>query len=116
MTNYNFDTLISRRGNNTMKWDMYPDALPMWVADMDFQSPPQVIEALTERVAHGIFGYQFDSPQLRTLICERMARLYNWEVTPGQIVFLPGLVPALFLTSRIFGDLNTGVLIQTPVY
>lgn len=59
MKNFDFDTLIPRRGTNSYKWDTPEDesVLPMWVADMDFQTAPAIIEALRKRVAHGIFGY-----------------------------------------------------------
>lgn len=113
---FDFDRVIDRQATNSIKWDAYPDALPMWVADMDFTAPPAVIEALHARVAHGVFGYQMDAPGLRAVLCERMAHLYGWTVTPDQLLFLPGLVSALFLAARVLSEPGEGVLIQTPVY
>lgn len=113
----NFDEVIDRANTGSAKWDLFgEDVLPMWVADMDFKSPQPVIDALTERVAHGVFGYQMGMPELSELLVERMARLYNWTIKPDEIIYLPGLVPGLFLTSRIFGGDPGGILMQTPVY
>ncbi|MCL4297179.1 MAG: pyridoxal phosphate-dependent aminotransferase [Anaerolineae bacterium] len=114
---YNFDQYIERRQTESYKWGDYgDDVLPLWVADMDFAAPEPVIQALHERVAHGIFGYGKPSPELLHIICERMQRLYNWTVTPDQLVFLPGLVTGLNVVCRAIGKVGDGVLVQPPVY
>ncbi|MFN8457579.1 MAG: PatB family C-S lyase [Anaerolineae bacterium] len=114
---YNFDTPIERRGSDSYKWTDYGDeVLPLWVADMDFISPPAVLEALHHRIDHGVFGYGRPSPHLPQTICERMQRLYGWTVTPEQIVFLPGLVSGLNAVCRAVNEPGAGVLVQTPVY
>ena len=114
---HNFDQIIDRRASDSGKWNHYDaDVLPMWVADMDFAAPPAVIEALQERVAHGVFGYGADPKALRTLLVERMQRLYNWVIAPEAIVFLPGLVSGLNVVSAAIGAPGDGVLINTPVY
>ncbi|KAL8205072.1 UNVERIFIED_CONTAM: hypothetical protein K2H54_000087 [Gekko kuhli] len=89
---FDFDREIDRSGTMSLKWDKYKgqDVLPMWVADTDFVSPPAVIEALTQRVAHGIFGYSRPSPRLIELIIARLASRYGWTIQPEWIVFLPG--------------------------
>src|SRR5262245_15620461 len=93
---YNFDEPVERRGSDSGKWHYYgADILPMWVADMDFRSAAPIMEALHRRVEHGVFGYGTDSPQLKEIICARMQRLYDWEIAPADIVFLPGLVCGL---------------------
>lgn len=115
--NYNFDLPVERRGTDSAKWHYFgEDVLPMWVADMDFRSPEPVLQALQERIAHGVFGYGLDSPQLKEVMCARLARLYNWEITPADIVFLPGLVCGLNVVSRAIGNPGDGVLVTTPVY
>lgn len=114
---FNFDQPIERRGGDSIKWHKYGhDALPMWVADMDFQSPPAVLNALQGRVAHGVFGYGRPLPELIATIRERMERLYSWQVDPDQVLFLPGLVCGLNLVCRALGEPGDEVLVQTPVY
>jgi len=114
---YNFDELVERRGSDSGKWHYYgEDVLPMWVADMDFRSPEAILRAIHERVDHGVFGYGLDSPKLKTVIIERMQRLYNWAVRPEEIIFLPGLVSGLNVVSRAIGERGDGVLASTPVY
>ncbi|MBP0575720.1 cystathionine beta-lyase, partial [Mycobacterium tuberculosis] len=75
---YDFDTLIDRRGTGSTKWGRYPaDVLPMWVADMDFTAPPEVVAALRRRVEHGVFGYALPTPALKAQIVADMASRYN---------------------------------------
>src|SRR5689334_1046263 len=89
---YDFDEVIPRRGGLSAKWTVYPeDVIPMWVADMDFKSPPAVMERLHGRVDLGHFGYTMDYPELRESIVERMKRLYNWEIQTEDLVFVPGM-------------------------
>lgn len=114
---HNFDETIERRGTDSAKWHYYgEDVLPMWVADMDFRSPEPVLQALRERVDHGVFGYAMDAPELRQVLCDRMASRYQWEIEPSDIVFLPGLVTGLNLVSQAIGAPGDGVLVTTPVY
>lgn len=117
MTDYNFDEIIDRSQHSSAKWSMVEDdCLPMWVADMDFRSPPSAIQAMIERAEHGIFGYTTDPPKLKDIIVERMQRLYGWRIAPEDIVFSPGMVLALCAVCQGFGAPGDGVLIQTPVY
>jgi cysteine-S-conjugate beta-lyase len=117
MTQYNFDEIIDRTQHNSSKWGRYDaDCLPMWVADMDFRSPPSAIEAMIERAKHGVFGYTMNPPKLKEVIVERMKTLYNWDIIPEDILFSPGMVMALSLTCKGFGNEGDAVLIQTPIY
>ncbi len=116
-TAFDFDTVVDRRVTDSVKWGIYgEDVLPMWVADMDFLSPPAVIRALRERAEHGIFGYELSPGHLPELITERLARLYDWYVEPDAIVFLPGIVSGFNVATRAFVKKDESVLIQTPVY
>ncbi|MBP7960700.1 MAG: PatB family C-S lyase [Caldilineaceae bacterium] len=113
----NFAHAPNRRAFHSVKWSVYDeDVLPMWVADMDFASPQPIIDALTERVQHGVFGYGLPSKELDEAICTRLDRLYGWQVTPEQIVYLPGLVSGLNAVARSIGSAGDGVLATTPVY
>jgi len=117
MTAFNFDEVIDRTQHHSAKWRAFEsDRLPMWVADMDFRSPPSAIEAMIERARHGVFGYTMDPPQLKEVIVERMERLYDWRISPEDVLFSPGLVLTLGATCRGFGKPGDAVLIQSPVY
>ena len=117
MTEYNFDEIIDRSRHSSAKWGAVDGGcLPMWVADMDFRSPPAAVQAMTERAQHGVFGYTLDPPKLKDIIVERMRTLYDWRIAPDDIVFSPGMVLALGAVCRGFGAPGDGVLIQTPVY
>ena len=114
---YNFDEIIPRRITDSEKWNHYDqDVLPFWVADMDFKSPQPVIDALHQRVSHGIFGYPSDNLALKESICNRMQNLYQWEVDPQEILFLPGVVSGFNLIVHAFTQPGDGVLMQPPVY
>lgn len=114
---YDFNQIIERRGSDSAKWAWYgEDTLPLWVADMDFPSPEPVIEALHRRLEHPFFGYGVEPVALAEALCERMERLYGWEITPRDIMFLPGLVSGLNVISRATGRPGDKVLVQTPVY
>ena len=117
-----FDKLIDRRGTDCVKYDnLYEnfgrkDILPMWVADMDFQSPPAVLAAAQQCCDHGIFGYTFRSAEGKDAFRAWVQKRYQWEVDPSWISSSPGIVTALSLSVRIFTAPGDKVLIQTPVY
>ena len=114
---YDFDRVLERRNTDSMKWNKYDDdVIPLWVADMDFVSADPIIEALHQRVDHRIYGYTQPPQELRTLIQDRLKRLYEWSIREDDIVFLPGLVTGLNLSYHVFSDPGDGVLIQPPVY
>ncbi|MFH1486586.1 MAG: PatB family C-S lyase [Chloroflexota bacterium] len=114
---YDFDQFIDRRSSDSSKWRRYDqDVLPLWVADMDFPSPEPVIQALRERVEHSIFGYGIEPRELRSVIVDRLLRLYGWQVAPESIVFVPGVVAGFNLACRAVASPNGGVLMQTPIY
>ena len=88
----------------------------MWVADMDFPSPPAVIEALRERANHGVFGYPTEPPGLRDLFVDRLKRLYAWTVSPDDLLFLPNVAVAFNLACHAVTSAGDGILFQTPIY
>ena len=114
---FDFDSPIERRSTGASKWTKYgEDVLPMWVADMDFRSPEPIVKALRERVEHGVFGYGASSEELVEVLCQRMQRMYRWQVTPEQIVFIPGVVSGLNVACRAFGKPGDTALMLTPIY
>ena len=125
-----FDLVIDRTeksGTYSTKWlavgERFPGydpegVLPMWVADMDFRCPPEVIEAMKVRVEHGIYGYA-DSSLVREFAaaCSNWAeRRYGWKFDPDQAFFLPGVVPVINAAVQEFTEPGDGVIIQSPVY
>lgn len=115
---FDFDAVIERRGTGSIKWDRYAgrDLIPMWIADMDFRSPPAVIAALHQQVECGVFGYADPPATLGEVIATRLARDYGWCIEPSWIVWLPGLVPGLNLACLIAGERGDAVATLTPVY
>jgi cystathionine beta-lyase len=116
--NFDFDHPPDRRGSDSVKWGKYAgrDVLPMWVADMDFAAPPCVIEALRERVDHGVFGYGSPPMSLAGAVVEALQRDHGWAIDPDWLVWLPGLVSALNIVCRAIGEAGDDVLTATPVY
>ncbi|WP_058306858.1 MalY/PatB family protein [Gracilibacillus massiliensis] len=120
--NFSFDKQIERRNTRAVKWDLVKslygdeDVLPMWVADMDFEAPPAVTQALTERAKHGVFGYTFTDTVLQDTITEWLAYKHNWEVNRASILYSPGVIATLYMAIQTFTEVGDKVLIQTPVY
>ncbi len=115
---FDFDTPVDRRGTASFKWDRYGgrDVIPLWVADMDFRSPPAVTAALHERVAHGVLGYSHATDELEATIRAMLARDYSWEVPVRWLVWLPGLVSGLNVVCRAVGAQGDEVATFVPVY
>lgn len=119
---YEFDAVINRRGTNSLKWDFCSergkpaDLLPMWVADMDFPAPPEVLEAINKAVSHGIFGYTDVKQAYYDALSNWISRRYSFSFEKCDVLKTPGVVFALALAVKAFTEIGDGVLIQTPVY
>jgi len=115
---YDFDTPIDRRNTDSLKWDIYNgrDVLAMWVADMDFASPPEVAAALKKRVEHGVFGYTLTPRELKETVIERLRTRHHWDVRPEWLVWLPGLVSGLNIACRAASSPGDAILTTTPAY
>ncbi len=122
---FDFDEILDRRSTESFKWREYPeDVLPLFVADMDFRSPPPVARALRQYIGQGVFGYPrglhtFDLtelPELPLLVAGRMGRRYGWEIHAEDVVLVPGVVPALSLATHAVESEGGAVLVQVPVY
>ncbi|MFV8827681.1 MalY/PatB family protein [Alkalihalobacterium sp. APHAB7] len=117
-----FDQVENRKGTSSMKWDavdkLYEgeDLWPMWVADMDFPAPPQVIKAIQEEVGRGIFGYPVRSASVDTAVQSWVKRRFNWNVDAEQLVYTSGVVPAIAQIIKRFTEPGDKVIIQPPVY
>lgn len=112
-----FDEIIDRRNTQATKWRTYDkDVLPFWVADIDVKSPPGVIEAMQQRIRHGVFGYETSPYELKEEIVAWLKKQHSWSIDCDSIIFLPGVVPGFNWAVRQFLTPMDGLLIQTPVY
>ena len=117
-TPYNFDTCPDRNGYGSLKWDKYKnrDILPLWVADMDFTSAPEILAALKERMDHGVFGYTIPYDEPVQAVLNYLKRRHGYETRASKLDFLPGLVPTINLCCHAFTKTGDSVMTATPVY
>jgi len=118
MKKYDFDTIVDRSQTASLKWEKYKgtDIIPLWVADMDFTSPDSVIEALTRRSSHGIYGYTLPPEELYEVVISRLQERYGWKIEKEWLVWLPGLVSGIHITCRAVGSRGDEVMTVTPAY
>ncbi len=119
---YDFDEVIERRGTDSVKWDGVKniwgrdDLLPMWVADMDFRTPPFVMDALRKRLEHEVLGYTFACEEWYTSICGWLHRRHGWTVEREMLTFVPGIVRGQAFALQCFTQPGDKVMVMTPVY
>jgi len=119
---YDFDKIINRRGTCSQKHDFAADygkpedAIPLWVADMDFQTPPEVLEELQKSVQHGIFGYTETDDEYFFAIQGWFAKLHDYHIEKEWLVKTPGVVNALAMAVRAYTAPGDAILIQKPLY
>lgn len=119
---YDFDQVIDRNNTNSVKVDALnevfgsDDLIPLWIADMDFLSPPEITEALKERVEHGLFGYVKPGQEYFDSIVNWLKRKHNWSVSPQNISFVPGVVKGFAFAIDAFTEVGDKIIIQPPVY
>ena len=119
---YNFDQIIDRRGTDALKIDAVPniwgrdDLMPLWVADMDFATPPFIMEALRRRMEHEVIGYTVRTPQWASSIVAWQQSRYDWQIQPEWLNFVPGIVPGIAFVINCFTEPGDAILIQPPVY
>ena len=119
---YDFDELLERRGTDSVKWDGVQevwgrdDLLPLWVADMDFRTPPFVMDALQRQLSGGVLGYTRPCADWAPAICDWLLRRHGWQVETGWISFVPGIVRAQALALLCFTRPGDRVAVMNPVY
>lgn len=115
---YNFDTCPDRGGYGSLKWDKYKgrDILPLWVADMDFTTAPEIIAALQQRLDHGIYGYTIPYEAPVQAVLDYLDRQHGYSAKAHWLNFLPGLVPAINLCCHAYVAANESIMTATPVY
>jgi cystathionine beta-lyase len=122
MGKYNFDEYIERRNTSSMKWDLMgerfgdPDLLPYWVADMDFKSPPEVLEAIDAKLKHGVLGYPVAEESLIGSIVNWEKVRHGWSFDKSAVTWAPGVVSGLAFAIEAYTKPGDGIILQTPVY
>ncbi len=117
-----FDTVINRKKTDSVKWDYtkkifgVEDVLPMWVADMDFSVPDEVIDALHSRIDHGVFGYTMPGSKMEEAVKKWLKNRHNWEINTKSITYSPGIVTAISMAIHAFTTLEDKIVVQPPVY
>lgn len=122
---YDFESIIDRKNTNSLKWEFvshaiegaHPDALPLWLADMDFACAQPILDALHRRIDRKIFGYSdHHTDKYYDAVCGWFKRRFDWAIPPENIVVSPGVVPALCFLVRALTEEGQGIIIQQPVY
>ena len=114
----NFDLPIDRRGTNCYKYDTmpYPDTIPLWVADMDFETAPVVMDALRKRLEHGCFGYTAVPDSFYEATINWFGKRHGWKPERNWFIYTSGVVPAISAIIKAMTEPGDKVLVQTPVY
>lgn len=122
MNRYDFDKPVARRGSGALKYDALrerfgrDDLLPMWVADMDFETPDFIVEALRRRMEHPVFGYTLEPDDYRPAIVEWQAKRNGWHIRPEWLAYIPGIVKGIGLALHLFTEPGDRVVVQPPIY
>lgn len=122
MMKYDFDKTIERRGSNSVKWDATvaffgeKDVLPMWVADMDFQTPPFVINAIQQQLNRAVLGYTFAGEEWYSSIISWLKKRHEWDVEAKSLTFVSGVVRGQAHALQCFTEASDKVMVMTPVY
>lgn len=111
-----FDKVINRWNTGCMKWEVAKNELPMWVADMDFQTAPEITEAIIERARHGVFGYTLITDEWYQAYQNWWRKRHNFEIEKDWLIFCTGVVPAISSIVRKMTTVGENVAVMTPVY
>ncbi|MCJ8009467.1 MalY/PatB family protein [Lederbergia wuyishanensis] len=119
---YNFDEKVDRKNTSSVKWDGMKavfgknELLPMWVADMDFPPPSEVLETMKQRVDHGVFGYTIIGDTTSKAIINWVSKRHGWDINPSWLMYSHGVVPSIGMAIRAFTEVGDKVMLQSPVY
>ena len=113
---YDFDRVVDRRGTYSIKWEVEPGELPMWVADMDFQTAPQIMDAMRKRLEHGVYGYTDVPKEWNDAYINWWRDRHHIQIENDWIMFCTGVIPAISSTVRKLTTPGENVLVMTPVY
>lgn len=113
---FDFDKIYNRRNTGSLKWDIPDNEIPLWVADMDFQTAPAVVAAIEKRAKAGIFGYNIVPDAWYEAICNWWSRRHNINLQKDWLIFCTGVIPAITSSVKRVTNVGENVLVQTPVY
>ena len=113
---YNFDELTDRRNESSIKWKVKKGELPMWVADMDFKSPPEVIDAFKERIEKGTYGYTYIDDEWYESYIHHFKTRFNFEIKKEWLVFSTGVIATISSAVRRLSEVANNVVLLTPIY
>lgn len=122
MKKYDFDRIIDRRGSGALRYDVLKerygrdDLLPLWVADMDFETPDFIVEALQRRLDHRVFGYTTEPADYWQTVAAWVRDRHGWEVQTGWLTYIPGIVKGIGMVLNLFTRPGDKIIIQPPVY
>lgn len=112
---YNFESIIDRKNTNSLKWDLFDDEYPMWVADMDFYAAPLIYESVNRKANHGVYAYSFVNEDVYDSYINWWKK-YGLDMKKEQLLFATGVMHSITSIIRAFTEIGDNVLIQTPVY
>ena len=112
---YNFESIIDRKNTNSLKWDLFDDEYPMWVADMDFYAAPLIYESVNRKANHGVYAYSFVNEDVYDSYINWWKK-YGLDMKKEELLFATGVMPSITSIIRAFTEIGDNVLIQTPVY
>ena len=115
-TRYDFESVIYRKDTNSLKWDLFGDDVPMWVADMDFRVAPAIEEAILKRARHPVYGYTIVTDDLFQAYIDWWDRRYGFRMSRENMLYSIGVMPSISSMIRCLTDPGDNILIQTPVY
>lgn len=115
-TRFDFESVIERKGTNSLKWDLFGDDVPMWVADMDFKVAPAIQEAIQKRASHPIYGYTIVPDELFESYIDWWDRRYGFKMSKENMLYSTGVMPSISSMIRCLTDEGDEILIQSPVY
>ena len=115
-TEYDFESVIDRKGTNSVKWGFFDDDLPMWVADMDFRVAPAIEEAIQKRASHPIYGYTIVPDELYEAYINWWEERYGFKMSKEEMAYSIGVMPSISSMIRCLTDEGDEILIQSPVY
>ena len=113
---YDFESVIGRKNTNSLKWDLFEDDLPMWVADMDFKVAPAIENAIQKRTNHPVYGYTIVQDELFDAYINWWKHRYDFEMSREDMLYATGVMPSISSMIRCLTDVGDNILIQTPVY